>query len=136
MSSRLKMVALSKIMIEAIQRDGRELTVLRRHGDQSNFDITEIAHELTLRQFGDEFIVVLFDWSRVGSWPFSAPSADATREWKNIAPPISRAALVHCPRLTRHAAILAALMRLRGVAVRSFRPPEYDRAVEWLAGGL
>jgi hypothetical protein len=112
------------------------LTVLRRHGEQLQFDIVEIANELTLHHGDDGSLSVLFEWSQVSSWTFEAPGAGALLEWKKTAPPISRAALVHSQKLTRHAAILAALMRVSGAEVRSFRTPECDRAVEWLAQGL
>jgi hypothetical protein len=121
-------------MIESSQRENRAFTILRRQGDQSKFDIAAIASELAHSQGGDEPMYLLFEWSQVMSWPYEAPSAGAIREWKKRSPQISRAAVVHDHRLTRHAAILAALMRVDGAEVRSFHPPAYDRAVAWLAG--
>jgi hypothetical protein len=122
-------------MIGSRIRGNRELTVLPRQGDQSKFDISEIASELAHLHGGEELLSVLFQWSQVTSWPFEAPSASAIRNWKRIAPPISRAALVHNQKLTRHAAVLAALMRVRDAEVRSFHPLAQEDATEWLAGG-
>jgi hypothetical protein len=127
-------VVLCKIMIESLQRENRAFTILRRQGDQSKFDIAAFASELPRSQEGDEPLSLLFEWSQVSSWPFEAPSAVAIRDWKKSAPRISRAAVVHDHRLNRHAAILAALMRVDGSEVKSFHPPAYDSAVAWLAG--
>jgi hypothetical protein len=121
-------------MIESLQRENRAFTILRRQGDQSKFDIAAFASELPRSQEGDEPLSLLFEWSQVSSWPFEAPSARAIRDWKKTAPRISRAAVVHDHRLTRHSAILAALLRVDGAEVRSFHPPAYDRAVAWLSG--
>jgi len=136
MSSAVKTVALSEVMIGSLQTENCVFTVLRRRGDQSKFDIAEIVGELAHHSGGDGPLFLLFEWSEVSSWPFQAPSASAIRDWKKRAPLISRAALVHNQKLTRHAAILAALMRVCDAEVRSFHPPAYDGAVEWLAGGL
>jgi hypothetical protein len=123
-------------MIEGSQSENCAITILQRQGDQSKFDIGEIFGELAHSQRVGKPFLLLFEWSQVGSWPFEAPGADAIRDWKQTAPLISRAALVHTRRLTRHAAILAPLMRVRDVEVRSFYPPKHERAADWLAAGL
>jgi hypothetical protein len=121
-------------MLESSPREDRAFTILRRQGDQSKFDVAAIANELARSNGSDQPLSLLFEWSQVNSWPFEAPSARAIRDWKQTAPLISRAAVVHDHRLTRHSAILAALMRVDGAEVRSFHPPAYDRAVAWLSG--
>jgi hypothetical protein len=83
-------------------------------------------------QAGGETLRVLFDWSHIGSWPFAAPSAAAVREWKAGAPPIGRAAFVHDLKWNRHAAVLAALLRISNAKVRSFRHADAEKAIAWL----
>jgi hypothetical protein len=110
-------------------------TILRRRGNQSKFDIAEIASELVHCHGRCEPLSVLFEWSEVSFWPFEAPSAIAVRDWKQRALSISRAAILHNPKLTRHVAILSALMRVCEAEVRCFHPAAYDQAVEWLSVG-
>jgi len=106
--------------------------IMRRRGTQPKLDIMAIARELAQFQAGDASLKVLFDWSELGSWPFAAPSLATVQAWKETIPPISRAAIVHDPKWTRHAALLAALLRVRHAAVRSFLPSDYDDAIMWL----
>ena len=106
--------------------------IMRRRGPQPKLDIMAIARELAQFQAGDESLKVLFDWSELDSWPFSAPSLATVQSWKETVPSISRAAIVHDPKWTRHAALLAALLRVCGAAVRSFLPSDYDGAIIWL----
>jgi hypothetical protein len=110
----------------------RAFAVIRRRGLHPKLDIMAIAHELGQIQAGDASLKVLFDWSELDSWPFAAPSVATVRAWKETVPSTSRAAIVHDPKWTRHAALLAALLRVCGAAVRSFLPSDYDGAVTWL----
>jgi hypothetical protein len=106
--------------------------VVRRRGPQPKLDVMSIARELAQFQTADASLKVLFDWSELDSWPFEAPSLATVQAWKETIPPISRAAIVHDPKWTRHAALLAALLRVRHAAVRSFLPSDYDGAIIWL----
>jgi SpoIIAA-like len=105
---------------------------MRRRGLQPKLDIMAIARELAQFQTGDASLKVLFDWSELDSWPFAAPSMATVQAWKENVPSISRAAIVHDPKWTRHAALLAALLRVCGAAVRSFLPSDHDDAIIWL----
>ena len=105
---------------------------MRRHGMQPKLDIMAIARELAQFQAGDASLKVLLDWSELDSWPFAAPSLATVQSWKETVPSISRAAIVHDPRWTRHAALLAALLRVCHAAVRSFLPSDYHGAIIWL----
>jgi hypothetical protein len=105
---------------------------LRRQGAQPKFDIVAIASELARLHTAGEALHVFFDWSQVSSWPFAAPSAAAIREWNKAAPLIARAAFVHDPKWNRHAAILAALLRVSDAEARSFRCVDAEKAIEWL----
>ncbi len=108
------------------------LLVMRRRGPQPKLDIMAIARELAHLRTGDTPLMVLFDWSELDSWPFAAPSMTTVRSWKETVPSISSAAIVHDPKWTRHAALLAALLRVCHATVRSFVPSDYDRAIIWL----
>jgi SpoIIAA-like len=110
----------------------RGFAVIRPRGLQPKLDIVAIARELAQFQAGDASLKVLFDWSELDSWPFGAPSVATVRAWKETVPSISRAAIVHDPKWTRHAALLAALLRVCDAAVRSFLPSDYDGAIIWL----
>ena len=79
----------------------------------SSLDVMAIARELAQFQAGDASLKVLFDWSEMDSWPFVAPSLTTVQSWKETVPPISRAAIVHDPKWTRHAALLAAAQTQR-----------------------
>ena len=106
--------------------------IMRRRGLQPTLDIMAIARELAQIQAGDASLKILFDWSELDSWPFAAPSLATVQSWKESVPSISRAAIVHDPKWTRHAALLAALLRVCHAAVRSFLPSDYGSAIIWL----
>ena len=46
-----------------------------------------------------------------------------------------RAAIVHDPKWTHHAALLAALLRVRHAVIRSFLPADFDDAIIFLPRG-
>jgi hypothetical protein len=110
----------------------RMFFVMRRRGPLPKLEVTEIARELTRFQTGDAPLKILLDWSELEAWPFEAPTLAATRAWKETVPPISRAAIVHDPKWSRHAALLAALLRACNAEVCSFLPSRYDDAIIWL----
>jgi hypothetical protein len=106
--------------------------VMRRRGALPKLDVMEIARELTRFQTGDAPLKILLDWSELEAWPFEAPTLTATRAWKEGVPPISRAAIVHDPKWSRHAALLAALLRVCKAVVCSFLPSHHGDAIIWL----
>ena len=108
------------------------LLLMRRGGPQPKLDIMVIARELARFRTDDAPLDILFDWSKVDAWPFAGPSLASVRAWKETVPSISRAAIVHDPKWTRHAALLAALLRVRHAVVRSFLPADLDDAISWL----
>jgi hypothetical protein len=118
--------------METSHTDNRAFVVLRRAGAQPQFDIAAIARELARSQTSDAALHILFDWSQIDTWPFEAPSAAAIRAWHATAPLIGRAAFIHDPKWNRHVAMVSALMRISNAEVRSFHPPDADRALEWL----
>jgi SpoIIAA-like len=119
-------------MVSTSQAVVRKLLVTRRRGHQPKLDILVLARELAHLRTDDASLDVLFDWSKVEAWPFEGPSLAAVRAWKETVPSISRAAIVHDPKWTRHAALLAALLRVRHAVVRSFLPSDSDDAIIWL----
>jgi hypothetical protein len=108
------------------------LLVMRRRGPQPKLNIVVIARELARFRTDDAPFDIVFDWSKVDAWPFEGPSLATVRAWKETVPSISRAAIVHDPKWTRHAALLAALLRVRHAVVRSFLPSDFDDAIIWL----
>ena len=108
------------------------VSVLRWQGAQSKFDVAAIAKEWAAYGGGGVALVLLVDWSQISEWPFGTPSAADIRAWDSLAPPTSRAAFVHDQRWNRHAAVLSALLRRGNAQVRSFRPPDYEKALAWL----
>jgi hypothetical protein len=119
-------------MLSTPQAAVRKLFVMRRRGLQPRLDIMVVARELAHFRTSDAPIDVLFDWSKVDGWPFEGPSLATIRAWKETVPTISRAAIVHDPKWTRHAALLAALLRVRHATARSFLPSDFDEAIIWL----
>jgi SpoIIAA-like len=109
--------------------------LMRWRGPQPKLDIMVIARELAFFRTHDAVLDVLFDWSKVDAWPFEGPPLATVRAWKETVPSISRAAIVHDPKWTRHAALLAALLRVRQAGVRSFLPSDFDNAIIWLEQG-
>jgi SpoIIAA-like len=108
------------------------LLLMRRRGSQPKLDIMVIAREIARFPSNDAPLDVLFDWSKVDAWPFAGPSLATVRAWKEAVPSISRAAIVHDPKWIRHAALFAALLRVRHAVVRSFLPSDFDDAIIWL----
>jgi len=106
--------------------------VMRQSGPQPKLDIIAIARELARSRLGDASLKVLFDWSELDTWPFEAPSLATVQAWKEIIPSVSRAAIVHDPKWNRHAALLAALLRVGDAEVRSFLPFYRDAAIIWI----
>src|ERR1700722_4486606 len=90
---------------------GRMLFVIRQRGPQPKLDIMIKARELAQFRANDASLTVLFDWSELDSWPFQGPSVATVRAWKDAVPSITRAAILHDPKWTCHAALLAALLR-------------------------
>jgi len=119
--------------MQTLLQGDRPFFVLRRQGAQPMLDIMAIAGELAQFESCDRARRILFDWSGVDCWPFKAPSAAAILAWHKTTPLIGRAAFVHHQKLYRHAALLAAVLRVRDAEAWSFRPSDYDRAIAWLA---
>jgi hypothetical protein len=111
---------------------GRAFFVLRPQGNQAKYDIVAMANELAHVQRGGAALRLLFDWTQVHTWPFATPTDVAVQTWKQTAPLIARAAIVHHPKWNRHAAFLAALMRVGNAQVRCLLSPNYEKAAEWL----
>jgi hypothetical protein len=119
-------------MVTFSQQGDGQFFVLRRRGAQPKLDIIAIAGELRHIQKGDAALKVLFDWSKLESWSFQAPSLSTIQKWKESVPLVSRAAIVHDSKWNRHAALLAALLRECNAQVCSFSPSDYNGAIAWL----
>lgn len=75
---------------------------------------------------------ILFNWSELESWRFSADASRCVQTWLEVGRSIERTAIVHHHRWNRQAAWLGAALRLGGSQVRSYRPIEVDKALNWL----
>src|ERR1700683_5633758 len=109
----------------------RMLLLMRRGGSQPKLDIMVIARELARFRTDDAPVDSICDWWKVDACPCERPSLATVRAWKETVPPISRAAIVHDPKWTRHAALLAALLRVRHAVGRSFLPSDFGDAISW-----
>jgi hypothetical protein len=118
--------------METSKPNGYAMFVLRREGPQAQFDIVAIAAELARVKSGGATLRILFEWSQISAWSFEAPSPAAIQAWNASAPAVSRAAIVHGQKWTRHAAVLSALMRVGDTQVRSFHPRDHTAAIAWL----
>jgi len=132
LSSAARIVGITPPMMETSRTAKRAFLVACRVGVQARFDVAAIAEDLARQPSGVGALRVLFDWSQLKSWPFAAPSLAATRKWKDTAPPVVRAALVHDRKWNRHAAVLSALLRVGGAEARSFPLSGADKAIAWL----
>jgi hypothetical protein len=75
---------------------------------------------------------VMFYLSEVESWRFSIDASMSPQLWVDIGRLIERAAIIYNYRWNRQAAWLGAALRLGGSQVRSYRPMEFDKALNWL----
>ena len=129
--------------VELVSRGSKSIAMIEI--DCKLDGITAIRHSgsITIREFADLASTVadlalqdrgllLFDWLQVEHWLFSSPNAVDVTAWRKAAKAIRRVAIVHDHRLNRQAAWLGAVLRDRGVTVRSWHPPDAVLAVAWL----
>ena len=122
-------------MVEIDSTLGDGIVAIRHHGAMTNREFTELARGIA-RLSPQTSWLFLFDWHRIETWPFVNPDAEVMTAWCKAARAIRRTALVHDHRMNRQAAWLGAVLRERGVLVRSWRPPEAAVALRWLRADL
>jgi hypothetical protein len=107
------------------------VVTIRFRGAVTNREFIDLA--ATIANFGSTGrILVYLDWVGIDRWAFSVPTAGGATAWRRARNVITRAAIVHQPRLNRQAAWLAAFLREEGVQVRSWRPQNAAAAAAWL----
>jgi hypothetical protein len=75
---------------------------------------------------------LLFDWSELDGWDDRRVFNLSCRSWHGIADQIARASIVHRHRWNHQAALLAAVLRVHGVQVRSWPTSHRAQALTWL----
>lgn len=75
---------------------------------------------------------ILLDWSEITSWKFRKPPDRRLLAWMEEAGRVDRLAIVHNSIGNRQAALLSAVFRQQRCWVRSYRPVDRSRAIDWL----
>jgi hypothetical protein len=119
-------------MIKVEWREANSIVLIHIWGVQSTSDFLEAADRLSKNVHTYRSSRILFDWSRLQSWPFREAKSASIASWVNVAAQIRRAAIIHERRWNRQAAWVAAIMRLSSTQVRSWHCEERDQAIEWL----
>lgn len=96
----------------------------------SDLSVFELA--LSNRHAGHERIRVLFDWRGIEEWEPGTREPALWPNWRGMARPIKRAAVIHERRWNRQAAMLAAMLRINKAQVRSWLPQNLPAALIWL----
>ena len=111
--------------------DGSIVTFLFR-GRLSVSDLSGFETALSDRHAGLEPIRVLFDWTRIEGWEPGTRDPARWPNWRAMARPIDRAAIIHEHRWNRQAALLAAMLRINKAQARSWLPRNLPAALVWL----
>jgi hypothetical protein len=101
-------------------------------GRQLTSEFLEIPTLLAYHCCHEQRLKLLFDWSQLESWRFSADTSMSVESWLDVGRSIERAAIVHHHRWNRQAAWLGAALRLAGSQAHSYRLMEFDKALNWL----
>jgi len=107
-------------MIQVVAYEVVRLVSIRLSGLHRASDFAELARSFSTRFPEREGLYVLFDWSALSVWDNDSAAREACKKWESAVPPIHRAAIVHPQRWMRHAAVLSAVLRVKGVEVRSW----------------
>ena len=75
---------------------------------------------------------ILFDWTSLQGFDDRRSFDLSCRRWRQTAGSIARAAIVHQHRWDHYAALLAAVLRVQGVQVRSWPVRDHAQALVWL----
>jgi hypothetical protein len=119
-------------MIELASPNGETIVIVRFRGRLSVSDLTVFETALSNRHAGQEHIRVLFDWTAIEGWEPGTREPARWPNWRAMAPPIDRAAIIHEHRWNRQAALLAAMLRINKAQARSWLPRNLPAALVWL----
>jgi hypothetical protein len=95
-------------------------------------DLSVFETALLDRHAGREHIRVLFDWTGIEGWKPGTGDPLRWPNWRAMARPIERAAIIHEHRWNRQAALLAAMLRINKAQARSWLPRNLPAALVWL----
>jgi hypothetical protein len=119
-------------VIEIASLNGKSIVTVRFRGRLSVSDLSVFDTALLDRHAGHEHIRVLFDWTGVQGWGRGTGDPARWPNWRDMARPINRAAIVHERRWNRQAALLAAMLRINKAQARSWLPRNLPDALVWL----
>jgi hypothetical protein len=95
-------------------------------------DLSVFETALSDQHTPNEHIRVLFDWTGIQGWEPGTGDPARWPNWRAMARPIDRAAIVHEHRWNRQAALLAAMLRISKAQARSWLPRNLPAALVWL----
>jgi hypothetical protein len=123
---------LNWLVIEIASVNGEYIVIVRFRGRLSVSDLSvfETAPPIDMR--GIKHIRVLFDWTGIEGWEPRTREPALWPNWRAMARPIDRAAIIHEHRWNRQAALLAATLRINKAQARSWLPRNLPTALVWL----
>ena len=121
-------------MIEIAPLNGGSIVTVRFRGRLSVSDLRVFDAALLDRYAAQQHIRVLFDWTGIEGWEPGTGDPALWPNWRAMARPIDRAAIIHERRWNRQAALLAAMLRINKPQARSWLPRNLPAALVWLNG--
>jgi hypothetical protein len=119
-------------MIKVEWCETNSIVLVHVFGAQANSDFLEASDGLSRTIHAHRASRILFDWSKLQSWPMTKAKSTSLAPWVNLAAQISRAVIVHERCWNRQAAWVAAIMRSSDTEVRSWHCGDRDQAIAWL----
>jgi hypothetical protein len=119
-------------VIEITRQNDESIVTVRFRGTLSVSDLSFFETELLDRHAGREHIRLLFDWTGIEGWEPRTREPALWPNWRAMAHPIDRAAIIHEHRWNRQAALLAAMLRINKAQARSWLPRNLPAALVWL----
>ena len=119
-------------VIEIASLNGESIVTFLFRGRLSVSDLSVFDTALSDRHAGLEPIRVLFDWTGIEGWEPGTRDPARWPNWRAMARPIDRAAIIHEHRWNRQAALLAAMLRINKAQARSWLPRNLPAALVWL----
>ena len=119
-------------VMELASLNDESIVTVRFRGRLSVSDLSVFETALLDRHAGQEHIRVLFDWTGIEGWEPGTGEPARWPNWRAMAGPIDRAAIIHEHRWNRQAALLAAMLRINKAQARSWLPRNLPAALVWL----
>jgi hypothetical protein len=101
-------------------------------GSLSVSDLSVFGTALLDRYAGHQHIRVLFDWIWIEGWESGTGEPARWLNWRAMARPIDRAAIIHERRWNRQAPLLAAMLRINRAQAGAWLPRNLPAALLWL----